>query len=171
MASSASGTESAAAPSTDPLTLGPKPAYTPAGYTTVCVYMTCEDANGLLLFLTSVFDAKERMKMTGENGNINHCEVCVGESLIMLGTPPEKKGASKSKLMVYVENADATYEKALKNGATSVEKPTDKFYGDRMAAFTDMYGNEYFVAHRIEDVSPEELQKRATALEASMKNA
>jgi PhnB protein len=64
---------------------------------------------------------------------------------------------------VYVDDADAVYQRALAAGATSVQAPVDQFYGDRSGGVKDAFGNLWWIATHIEDVPPEELQRRAQA--------
>jgi PhnB protein len=66
-------------------------------------------------------------------------------------------------IYLYVEDIDAVYQRAIQAGATSVKEPANQFYGDRSAGVTDPVGNYWGIATRVEDVSPEELEKRAAA--------
>jgi PhnB protein len=99
--------------------------------------------------------------MSMPDGAIGHAEVRLGDSVIMLS---EAQGGEHKPMptgiYLYVENCDATYKRALEAGATSVMQPTDQFYGDRSAGIKDQFGNHWYIATHIEDLSKEELTKR-----------
>jgi PhnB protein len=135
----------------------------PAGYHTLTPYLTVRGADALIEFLERVFDAKVIHKMLGPTGKVGHAELQVGDSRVMLG---EVCGASEpmpSTLYVYVPDADAVYKRALEAGATSIREVADQFYGDRHGGVKDACGNQWWIATHIEDVSPEELARRAAA--------
>ena len=117
----------------------------PEGYRTLSPYLVVEDAEGLLAFISSVFDTEVRRRMTGEAGGL-HAELELGDSVLMVG---EGGGTSfPAMLLVYVEDADAVYERALGEGATSAAAPHDTSFGDHRAAFDDRWGNQWWVATR-----------------------
>jgi PhnB protein len=102
--------------------------------------------------------------MAHPDGTIMHAEVKIGDSIVMMG---EARGDCKpmpGSLYVYVNDADATYRRALQAGATSMMEPGDQFYGDRTAGVKDPSGNQWTIATHREDVPPEELRRRAEAL-------
>ncbi len=134
--------------------------FKPEGYHTVTPYLVVGDANKLLTFLEAAFDAKEMEKMCDGAGDILHAEVKIGDSMVMLGG---KKDAPKSNVMLYlyVKDTDAVYHKAVAAGGISILAPMNQFYGDRNAAVEDAFGNQWWIATRVEDVPFEELQKRA----------
>jgi uncharacterized glyoxalase superfamily protein PhnB len=117
----------------------------PAGYSTVSPYLVVSDAAKMLEFAKSGLGAEENMKME-DNGRVVHCEVLIGESMIMIGENAEPGRETKSMLYVYVPDTDAAYKRALSAGAESFEEPADQEYGDRRAGFTDPFGNWWFVA-------------------------
>lgn len=133
----------------------------PDGYPTVTPYLVVEGATRVLDFLAAAFDAKERTRMEGPNGTIGHAEVTIGDSLIMVGDAGSEFPARPGTLHLYVEDCDATYERALAAGATSERPPEDQFYGDRMAGVNDSAGNQWWIATHVEDVSPDEMARRA----------
>src|SRR5262245_11653804 len=99
----------------------------PSCYHTVTPYLAVPDAQGLIDFMAKVFDAKEREIIRKPNGQINHAEVQIGDSIIMLGTTSSTYGAATATLYVYVDDADARYQKALEAGATSLSEPANQF--------------------------------------------
>lgn len=135
----------------------------PAGYHTVTPYLAVPDAQALVDFVVKVFDAKERDVIRQPDGRIRHAEVQIGDSIIMLGSTSSTFGTATATLYVYVDDADARYQKALDAGATSISKPADQFYGDRHAAVKDPNDITWWIATHFEDVPPEELARRAKA--------
>ena len=133
----------------------------PDGYHTANTYLIVDGLDKLLDFLKDAFDAKEIERIAMPDGTIMHAEVRIGDSVIMMGPPKGEFGAMPSMVYLYVEDCDSTYQNALKAGATSEMEPADQFYGDRNAGVKDFAGNLWWIATHIEDVSEEELQKRA----------
>ena len=134
-----------------------------AGYHTVTPYLAVPDAQALVDFVVKVFDAKEREVIRQPDGRIRHAEVQIGDSIMMLGSTSSTFGTATATLYVYVDDADARYQKALDAGATSISKPADQFYGDRHAAVKDPNDITWWIATHFEDVPPEELARRAKA--------
>lgn len=137
--------------------------YIPAGYHTVTPYLIVKGAATLVDFLKKVFDGQEIERMTRPDGTIAHAEVRIGDSVVMLGEPSGEWKPMPATLNVYVKDADATYAKALQAGARSLREPTDQFYGDRQSGVTDPVGNCWWIATHVEDVSPDEMKRRAEA--------
>src|SRR5246500_3373778 len=135
----------------------------PAGYHTVTPYLAVPDAQSLIDFMVKVFDAKEREIIRKPDGQIRHAEFQIGNSIIMLGTTSPTYGNATATLYVYVDDADARYQRALEAGATSISEPANQFYGDRHAGVKDSNGISWWVATHFEDVSPDELARRAKA--------
>jgi PhnB protein len=138
----------------------------PEGYHAVTPTLNVKGAAKLIDFLKSVFGAQERMRMPGPGGAIMHAEVQIGDSVVMLSDAIQQPPISSS-LFVYVTDADATYQRALKAGAKSVMEPADMFWGDRFSSVEDAFGNSWGIATHKEDVPPDELTKRAAAFTAS----
>ncbi|MGS2810093.1 VOC family protein [Nocardia sp. MW-W600-9] len=140
----------------------------PAGYPRICPGISCAGAAAAINFYTAVFGATERMRMPGPDGTVAHCELLVGDSVLMVGDPapemgfldPKAVGGSPVNLMVYLADADAAFAAAVAAGATEINPMTDQFYGDRTGAFEDPWGHRWTVATHIEDVTPEEMQRR-----------
>ena len=135
----------------------------PEGYHSVTPYLIVGGAAKVIDFVKETFDAKEIMRMPGPNGTIGHAEVKIGDSILMMSDGGEMYPPMPCSLYVYVADVDATYKRALKAGATSVKEPADQFYGDRSASVKDSSGNLWGIGTHIEDVSPEELERRARA--------
>lgn len=147
----------------------------PDEYPRVIPYLTVKGASEAIDFYTAVLGAKERMRMPGPNGMIGHAELNIGDSVVMLadadpmtgGKTPKDLGDTPVTLMVYVEDVDAVFKKALDKGARAEREVEDQFYGDRSGLFVDPFGHKWFVATHIEDVSEEEMQKRVAKVMAS----
>ncbi len=133
----------------------------PTGYHTVTPVLTVHGAAKLIDFLKQAFDAKETFRLPGPDGAVIHAEVKIGDSMIMLGEATDQWKPMPATVALYVEDADAWYQRALRTGATSVREPSDQFYGDRSAGVKDFAGNHWWIHTRIEDVPPDEIRKRA----------
>jgi PhnB protein len=135
----------------------------PDGYHTVTPYMIVEGGQKVIDFAKQAFGAKERFLMPGEGGSVMHAELEIGDSVVMIADATPQWKANNSMLYLYVEDCDAVYQRALAAGGQSVMEPKDQFYGDRSAGVLDPAGNYWGMATHIEDVSPEELEKRSAA--------
>jgi PhnB protein len=133
----------------------------PDGYHNVQPYMIVRGAKGLLEFVKKTFDAKETELMAGPDGTVMHAEVKIGDSTVMMSDAQGPWQPTQAALYVYVPNVDETYKRALAAGATSAMEPSDQFYGDRHGGVKDSWGNFWWIATRVEDVSKEEMQRRA----------
>lgn len=108
----------------------------------------------------NVLGAKQKLRLDMPGGMVAHCELAFGDAVLMLGSPmPPQYPAKRASLALYVRNCDATYQRALAEGAHSLQEPADQFYGDRNARFEDPFGNEWTVMTHIRDVSPSEMKK------------
>jgi len=131
----------------------------PEGFHTVTPYLTVSDADALVGFIGRAFGATEVFRARGSAGGM-HIEVRVGDSMVMIGGKQDTE-PQPAAIFLYMDGVDDVYDHALKAGATSIEEPADQpTQGDRRAGVADPFGNAWFVATRIEDVSREELQKR-----------
>ena len=144
----------------------------PDGYPSVIPYLCVDDAAAAIDFLVEVFGASERMRVPMPDGQVGHAEVSIGDGLIMLSDEypemgvigPKTIGGTAVTVMVYVEDADATFAKAIAAGA-SAERPVEThFYGDRSGMFIDPYGHRWNVSTNVEDVSPDELARRSAEM-------
>jgi PhnB protein len=135
----------------------------PEGYHTVTPILMVDGAAALIEFLERAFGAKVKDRFTDPSGRIAHAEVVIGDSIVQLGDAAGEWKPIQVPLLVYVPDTDAAYEKALRLGATSAREPQDAFYGDRTAGVKDRFGNTWWLATHQEDVSPEEMHRRAEA--------
>lgn len=133
----------------------------PEGYHTVTPYLLVQGADKLIDFVKKAFDAKETDRYSMPDGSVGHAEIRLGDSVIMLSEAMgEEYKPMTAGIHLYVENCDATYQRALNAGATSTMQPADQFYGDRSAGVRDPFGNQWGIATHKEDLSKEEITKR-----------
>lgn len=140
----------------------------PDGYHSVTPYLVVDGAARLIDFLGQAFDAEEVERLAAPGNRVGHAEMRIGDLLVMLGDAHGEHKAMQAMLYVYVDDVDASFQRALAAGATSVQAPTDHFYGDRSGGVKDPCGNIWYIATHIEDVSPAELKRRA---QEAMQNA
>lgn len=141
----------------------------PDGYPRVSPYLCVAGAAAAIDFYTRVFDARERMRMEAPSGKIGHAEVEVGDSVVMVSDEfpemgaqsPASVGGTPVTLSVYVEDVDAVFDRAIEAGATAIRPVEDQFYGDRLGMFADPFGHRWSVATHVEDVPPDEMERRA----------
>jgi PhnB protein len=144
----------------------------PDGYPRVTPYLIVDGASAAIDFYSSVLGASERMRLPAPAGKVGHAELQLGDSLIMLADEapdmgargPRAIGGTPVSLNVYVEDADAVFDRAIKAGAKELRAVEDRFYGDRSGQFEDPFGHRWDVSTHVEDVPPEEVSKRATAM-------
>jgi PhnB protein len=143
----------------------------PEGYHSVTPYLYERNAAAAIEFYKTVFGAEEILRMPGPGGKIMHAEMNIGDSRVMLADEnpqvnalgPLSVGGCTSSLYVYVPDVDAVVKRAEAAGATLTRPVKDQFYGDRSGSFTDPFGYTWSVATHVEDVTPEEVGKRASA--------
>jgi PhnB protein len=144
----------------------------PDGYHSATPYLIAEGAAAAIDFYQQAFGAIERMRLAGPEGKIGHAEIQIGNSFIMLADEcpemgfrgPKSLGGTPVSLMLYVENADAMFGRAVSLGATVVKPIQNQFYGDRSGTITDPFGHVWTIATHVEDVSPEEISARMEAM-------
>ena len=147
----------------------------PDGYQAVTPYLIVDGAAKALDFYQQVFGATEQMRMPAPNGRIGHAEMRIGGSVVMLADEvldmgyrgPKAYGGSAVSLMVYVDDVDATFKRALAAGAIERRAVQNQFYGDRSGTLEDPFGHTWTVSTHVEDIAPDEMAKRA---EAAMQN-
>jgi PhnB protein len=132
----------------------------PEGLHTVTPYLRVEGAAKLIEFLKQTFGAGEEYRAYRPDGGIMHAQVRIGNSSVMLADATSESPPQQVTLYVFLEDTDATYRRALDAGGVSLREPADQFYGDRNAGVRDPWGNEWWIATHIEDVSPGELERR-----------
>jgi PhnB protein len=143
----------------------------PAGYHTATPYLIVDGAAKALEFYRKAFGATERMRFAAPGGKIGHAEITIGNSAIMLADEhpemgyrgPQAIGGTPVSIHLYVENVDEVFPRALAAGATALRPVADQFYGDRSGTLRDPFGHVWNVATHKEDLSPEELSRRAQA--------
>ncbi len=141
----------------------------PDNYPQITPYLCVDGASAAIEFYSSVFGATVRMRMDGPDGKVGHAELAIGDSVVMLADEypeigfqsPKTIGGTPVTLSIYVEDADATFERAVGSGAKPLRPVETQFYGDRSGQFEDPFGHRWSVATHVEDVSPEEMSKRA----------
>ena len=142
----------------------------PDGYPQVIPYLIVDGAADAIDFYGKVLGTKERMRMGG-GGKVGHAELELGDSVIMLADEspesdaksPKSVGGSPVTISLYLADVDDVYKKAIDAGGKELRPPTDQFYGDRTAQFEDPWGHRWNVSTHVEDVPPEEMEKRAQA--------
>ncbi|HEY9791041.1 MAG TPA: VOC family protein [Candidatus Obscuribacterales bacterium] len=134
----------------------------PAGYHAVTPYLVVRNVSDEIEFLKKAFDAEVVLAVDSPDG-IKHAEVKIHDSMIMLGMAQGGKKPTCTMLYLYVPDCDATFSKAMKAGGEVIVRPKDQYYGDRSGAVMDSNGNEWWIATHTEDLSPEEIAKRAKA--------
>ena len=134
----------------------------PEGFHTVTPYLVVKDAPSILTFLQKAFGAEVKSCLKSPTGVIMNAEVRIGDSMVMLADSRAGVNPNPSMLYLYVEDADAVYASAVDAGGKSVMPPTDQFYGDRAGAIEDGSGNQWWIASRRENLSGEEIGRRAS---------
>ena len=140
----------------------------PEGYHSVTPSLTLDDASAAIDFYKRVFGATELYRLPGPGGKVMHAELKIGNSHIMLSDEfpdcgalsPKTIGGCPSSLLIYVEDVDAAFAQAIKAGATEKQPLTNQVWGDRIGSLMDPYGFRWSIATHIEEVSPEEIQRR-----------
>jgi PhnB protein len=143
----------------------------PEGYHAVTPYLIIKGAAAALDFYKKAFGATELFRMTQPNGKVGHAEIQIGDSRVMLSDEapemgarsPQTIGGSPVVIHLYVENVDAMFSQAVAAGARVLRPVQNQFYGDRSGGVEDPFGHQWYVSTHIEDVPPEELDKRAAA--------
>jgi PhnB protein len=141
----------------------------PEGYHSVTPYLIISGASDAIEFYKKAFGAAELFRFPAPDGKIGHAEIKIGDSPIMLADEypamgykgPQSLGGSPITLMIYVEDVDNVFNRAVDAGATVKEAVQDKFYGDRTGTLTDPFGHVWHISTHKEDVSMEELERRA----------
>jgi PhnB protein len=149
--------------------------HVPEGYTTVTPYLIVRGASDAIDFYTRAFGASEIMRFAAPDGKIGHAELQIGDSRVMPADEhpdrgyrsPQSWGGSGTGIMLYLEDVDEVFNRALKAGAKTLDPVKDQFYGDRSGTLLDPFGHWWTVATHVEDVSQEEMERRAQALSAT----
>lgn len=140
----------------------------PQGYHTATPYLTIKNAARALDFYKKAFGAQEVARMDAPDGKVAHAEIKVGDSMIMIAEEmpgsgnrsPESLGGTTASIFLYVDNADAIFDRAVSAGAQVETALADMFWGDRYGRLKDPFGHSWSVATHKEDVAPAEMEKR-----------
>ena len=143
----------------------------PEGYHSVTPYLCAKGAAQAIEFYKKAFSATERMRITQPDCRVGHAEVQIGDSVIMLSDEfaemgahsPQSLGGSPVSIHLYVKDADAMFNQAVAAGAIVKRPIGDQFYGDRVGGIEDPFGHTWWISTHKEDLSPEEIEKRAAA--------
>jgi len=143
----------------------------PEGYGAVTPYLIVDGAARAIEFYKQAFGAEEIFRMESSGGRVGHAEIKIGDSHLMLADEhpemgargPRSFGGSPISLALYVEDVDATVNRAVEAGAKLTRPVANQFYGDRTGGVEDPFGHAWYVATHVEDVSEEEMKKRAAA--------
>jgi PhnB protein len=164
----------AALPRRNPM---PKIKRIPDGYRSVIPYLIVADGAAALAFYQQVFGARVRMRLDGPGGKIGHAELEIGDGLVMLADEhpamgalaPPTVGGTPVGLHLYLEDVDAVAAKALAAGARFKRPVENQFYGDRLGTVEDPFGHVWHISTHVEDVSPDEIGRRAAAMAQGQK--
>ena len=135
----------------------------PDGYRSITPYLKLPNCGRLIEFLKQAFGAVEKARLEKPDGSVLHAEIVIGDSLLMVHEAPGHWAPKPGTFYHYVADVDATHARAIAAGGTSVFEPADMYYGDRVSCVTDVAGNDWWLAQRIETLSIDEVQQRATA--------
>jgi PhnB protein len=148
--------------------------HVPTGYHAVTPYLLVRGAAQALEYYKAAFGATEIMRMPAPGGKIGHAEIKIGDSHIMLADEnpemgfvgPQTLGGAGSSILLYVEDVDATFIRAVQLGAKAQREIENKFYGDRAGTLVDPFGHQWTVSTHIEDVSEDEMRRRMASMAA-----
>lgn len=140
----------------------------PDGYHAVTPYLICKGASNAIAWYGKVFGAEERFRMAGPNGVVGHAEIQIGDSIVMLADEfpdigaksPDTLGGAAVGFCLYVKDCDAVYARALEAGAKTDRPLQDQFYGDRSGTVIDPFGHKWTISTHVEDIPPEEMDRR-----------
>ncbi len=135
----------------------------PDGFQTLTPYLTVDDAQSLINFIEQSFDGKLTYRMDDDKGVARHAEMKIGDSMIMIGQARDEWHPKPANLVLYVPDCDAVYKKALAAGGKAVREMATQAYGDRSGGVEDPQGNTWWISTHVEDVSPEEMERRMKA--------
>lgn len=143
----------------------------PEGYHSVTPYLIVKSAAKAIDFYKQAFGATETLRVPQPDGRIVHAELKIGDSTIMLADEfpernirgPESLGGTPVTMHLYIEDVDTVAQRAVAAGAKEIRPVQDQFYGDRSGMFADPFGHQWNISTHVEDLSAEEVGKRAAA--------
>lgn len=135
-------------------------------------YLCVSDSAKAIAFYSAAFGATELFRLCEPSGRIGHAEIDIGGFVVMLADAfpeygirtPEQLGGTAVTIHLHVDNADEVIERALAAGAQLEMAPQDQFYGERSGSIRDPFGHRWNIGHSIEKLTPEEMQRRYTAM-------
>lgn len=139
----------------------------------VFAYLCVRDSAAAIDFYSRAFGASELFRLTEPSGRIGHAELQLGDGgVLMLNDEfpeygiraPQPGDNQPVRIHLHVDDADAMARQAVAAGATLLSEPADQFYGERSCRLRDPFGHEWLLGHSIEEVTPEEMQRRYTKL-------
>jgi uncharacterized glyoxalase superfamily protein PhnB len=138
----------------------------------VFAYLRVHDAAAAIDFYQRAFGAQEMFRLTEPSGRIGHAELRIGPAMVMLSDEypeyqfhgPRTLGGTTFSIHLHVDDADQLMARAVSAGATMLRPLKDQFYGERSGSVRDPFGHEWLLGHEIEKVSPEEMQRRYSAM-------
>jgi PhnB protein len=147
----------------------------PDGYHSITPYLMMDGAAGAIAFYKEAFGATELFRMADDKGRVGHAEIRIGDSVVMLAdtqpgavcSGPRALGGSSVGLMIYLDNVDTVFARALQAGGKSLRPLANQFYGDRSGTLEDPYGHVWTIATHVEDVPPEEIERRVAAMKSA----
>jgi PhnB protein len=148
----------------------------PEGYHAVTPYLIVRDAARAIEFYQRAFGAKELFRMAGPGGRVEHAELQIGDSRVMLADEspemgarsPQSIGGTPVTIHLYVDDVDAVTQRAVGAGAQLMRQVADQFYGDRNGSVADPFGHMWWISTHKEDVPPDEMKRRVAAHHAAM---
>jgi PhnB protein len=147
----------------------------PDGYHSATPYLIVKGAAEAIAFYKQAFGATELFRMANPDGKVGHAEIRIGDSVIMLADEhpdmgyrsPRSLGGSAVSIMLYMEDVDGVFARALKAGARAQREVANQFYGDRNGTLEDPFGHVWTIATHVEDVPAEEIERRVAAMKSS----
>ena len=151
----------------------------PKGYHTVTPSLIIDGAAKAIDFYKKALGAEELSRFAGPDGRIMHAEIRIGDSTLMLGDEmpeqgmkgPKARGGASVSFYIYKEDVDAAWKRAIDAGGTPVMPLADQFWGDRGGCLEDPFGHQWWLAKHVEDLTPEELRRKAESFFSQMQTA
>lgn len=149
----------------------------PEGQHTISIHLVCKNADKAIDFYKKAFGATENSRFPGPDGKIMHASLTIGDSLLSLsdeipmpegGKSPLSLGGTPVTINYYTRDSDRIFRQAVAAGAKEIMPIADQFWGDHYGIVRDPFGHHWAIAHRVEDLTPAELEKRGREAMAKM---